>query len=112
MDERGLWAGVLIQAVKDLAGYGRVYKQRERARVQYFARLWFADDNREVGSFLWICDELELEPSWIRRKMFALINSDRVGRDGAGRVSLLRLQVMFEGADHYTVDCVSDLLSA
>ena len=112
MDERRLWAGVLIQAVKDLAGYIVVPNKRERARVQYFARLWFASDNRHVGSFLWICDELELEPSWIRRKMFALINSDQVGRDGAGRVSLLRLQGLFDGADHYAVDRVSDLLSA
>jgi hypothetical protein len=112
MDERGLWAGVLIQAVKDLAGYGRVYKQRERARVQYHARLWFTSDNRDVGSFLWICDELELEPSWIRRKMFALINSNQVGRDGAGRCSLLRLQGLFGGADDYAMNRVSDLLSA
>ena len=112
MDERGLWAGVLIQAIKDLAGYGRVYKQRERVRVQYHARVWFTSDSRDVGSFRWICDELELEPSWIRRKMFALINSDQVGRDGTGRVSLLRLQGLFDGADHYTVDRVSDLLSA
>jgi hypothetical protein len=44
--------------------------------------------------------------------MFALINSDRVGRDGAGRVSLLRLQGLFDGADDYTADRVSDLLSA
>jgi len=44
--------------------------------------------------------------------MFALINSDQVGRDGAGRVSLLRLQGLFDGADDCTVDRVSDLLSA
>jgi len=44
--------------------------------------------------------------------MTAQIHSDQVGKDGAGRVSLLKLQVMFEGADRYTVDCVADLLSA
>ena len=99
MDERRLWAAVLIQAAKDVAGYALVDNERERTRVQYHARVWFASDNREVGSLLWICDELELEPSWIRRKMFALINSDQVGRDGAGRVSLLRLQGLFDGAD-------------
>jgi hypothetical protein len=112
MDERRLWAAVLIQAIKDLTGHGRVYKQPERAQVQYFARLWFADDNREVGSFLWICDQLEVEPSWIRRRMVAQIHSDQVGKDGAGRVSLLKLQGLFDGADRYTVGRVSDLLSA
>jgi len=112
VDERRLWAAVLIQAVRDVGGYGRFDSEPQRRRIQYFARLWFASDNRDVGSFLWICDELELEPSWIRRRMVAQIHSDQVGRDGAGRVGLLRLQVMFEGADRYTVDCVSDLLSA
>ena len=109
MDERRLWAGVLIQAIRDLAGYIVVPNQRERARVQYFARLWFASDNRDVGSFLWVCDELELEPSWIRRRMAALINSKQVDRDGAGRVSLLRLQIMFKGEDRYS-HCFEDSL--
>jgi hypothetical protein len=109
VDEKRLWAAVLIQAIKDLVGYTN---ERERTSVQYFARLCFASDNHEAGSFLWICDELELDPSWIRRRMTAEIHSDRVGKEGDGRVSLLRLQVMFEGADRYTADCVADLLSA
>ena len=112
MDERRLWAAVLIQAAKDVAGYGRVYNERERAMVQYFARLWFTDDNREVGSFLWICDQLEVEPSWIRRRRVAQIHSDQVGKDSEGRLSLSRLQVMFNGEDRYTANCVADLLSA
>jgi hypothetical protein len=95
MDERGLWAGVLIQAIKDCAGYSLGLNKRERAGVQYHARVWFTSDNRNIGSFLWVCDQLEVEPSWIRRKMFALINSDRVGNHGAGRLSLLRLQGLF-----------------
>jgi hypothetical protein len=48
VDERRLWAAVLIQAAKDLVGYTLVENGRERTRVQYFARLWFASDNREV----------------------------------------------------------------
>jgi len=112
VDERRLWASVLIQAIRDLAGYIVVPNKRDRARVQYHARVWFTSNNRNVGSFLWICDELGVEPSWIRRKMFALINSDRVGKDGAGRCSLSRLQSMFDGTDDYTVGRVSDLLSA
>jgi hypothetical protein len=112
VDERRLWAAVLIQAAKDVAGYTLVDNERERARVQYFARLWFADDNREVGSFLWICDELELEPSWIRRRMVAQIHSDQVGKEGAGWCSVSRPQRMFNKSDQYTADCVADLLSA
>jgi len=95
VDERRLWAGVLIQAIRDLAGYIVVPNKRERARLQYHARVWFTSDNRDVGSFLWVCDQIELEPPWIRRKKFALINSDRVGRDGAGWCSISRLRSMF-----------------
>lgn len=112
MDERRLWAGVLIQAVKDLAGYSLGLNKRERAGVQYHARVWFTSDNRDVGSFLWVCDQLEVEPSWIRRRMAAQIHSDQVGKHGDGRLSLSRLQVMFKGEDRYTANCVADLLSA
>jgi hypothetical protein len=112
VDERRLWAGVLVQAIRDCVGYIAAPNKRERARVQYFARLWFADDNREVGSFLWVCDQLELEPSWIRRRMAAQIHSDQVAKDGAGRISLLRLQGRFKGEERYTASCVRDLLSA
>jgi hypothetical protein len=94
VDERRLWAAVLIQAVKDLSGYALVDSSRDRTRVQYQARHWFSSNNCDVGSFRWICDELELEPSWIRRRLVALINFDDV------RV------------DKHPVDCVTNLLSA
>ena len=41
MDEKRLWAAVLIQAIKDLVGFTVVDNKRERTRLQYFARLWF-----------------------------------------------------------------------
>ena len=44
--------------------------------------------------------------------MAAQIHSDQVGKDGAGWCSISRLRSMFNKSDQYTVDCVSDLLSA
>jgi hypothetical protein len=44
--------------------------------------------------------------------MVAQIHSDQVGKEGAGWCSRSRLRDMFHGADTYTVNCVSDLLSA
>jgi len=35
VDERRLWAAVLIQAVKDLAGFTFIQKKHERIRVQH-----------------------------------------------------------------------------
>jgi hypothetical protein len=75
MGERCLWTAVLLQAIEDCAGYG--VGKRARPRAQYFARLWFKSANRDVGSFLWICDELELEPSSVRRRI-ASIDFDQV----------------------------------
>jgi len=65
-----------------------------------------------MGSFRWICDELDVEPSWIRRQMMATRNFDQAAKEASGRVSLARLQNMFDAADEYTADCVGDLLSA
>jgi hypothetical protein len=44
--------------------------------------------------------------------MVAQIHADRVGKHSAGWCSRSRLRRMFSKTDQYTVDCVSDLLSA
>jgi hypothetical protein len=62
--ERRLWAAVLRQAVCDL-GY-------HRSTLQHFTQLWFESDKREPGSFLWVCELLELDASRLRRRLFEL----------------------------------------
>src|SRR6266568_3691387 len=61
--ERRLWAAVLRQAVCDL---------RYRSTLQHFTRLWFESDKREPGSFNWICELLEFDASWVRRRLLEL----------------------------------------
>ena len=53
---RALWKAVLDQAFKDAEGNVGTYDQREDARA------WFASSRRDIGSFLWICEVLDLEP--------------------------------------------------
>jgi hypothetical protein len=60
--ERHLWSAVLGQAIEDLTD------SRTGAGALHFTRLWFASDNCEPGSFLWICDHLELDAKSIRRE--------------------------------------------
>ena len=43
----------------------------ERARL----KPWFTSDNRDPGSFKWICDHLELDSSRLRRRIFAIIDA-------------------------------------
>jgi hypothetical protein len=55
--ERELWSAVLGQAIEDLRD----------TKTGYRTRLWFASDNYGPGSFLWICDSLELDALSVRR---------------------------------------------
>jgi len=51
-----LWAAVLDQAVGD-------------ATFENEARAWFQSTREGVGSFLWVCDTLNLDPDSIKRKL-------------------------------------------
>ena len=58
-----LWAAVLKQAIKDAQKY---YGSFSGDRSQ----LWFKSETEEVGSFLWICNVLDLDPESIARFMY------------------------------------------
>ena len=70
--ERHLWTAVLRQAVCDLLGIDTGAHRSYRMTLQYFARLWFESTNPEPGSFEWICDQLELDASWLRRRLLEM----------------------------------------
>jgi hypothetical protein len=61
-NERQLWASVLGLAFEDLGD----------TKTGYKTRLWFASDDYEPGSFLWICDHLELDAPAIRDRAFEI----------------------------------------
>src|SRR5437870_9273268 len=47
--------------------------------LHYFARLWFESDNRDPGSFEWICDQLDLDSSWLRRRLLEVADRRSTG---------------------------------
>lgn len=55
--ERALWRGVLVLALRDLSK-----KQFRRSSVE-----WFSSDSTVPNSFLWLCDELGINPDYLRR---------------------------------------------
>jgi hypothetical protein len=71
IDARRLWLAVLVQAINELTNTDG----HESQRLRYFTHLWFVSDNHKPASFLWICDELELDPSWLRRRVFAIVDT-------------------------------------
>ena len=56
---RNLWAAVLEQAVKDVL---QCTASLDRERTLS----WFESKRKDVGSFLWICNVLDLNPETIR----------------------------------------------
>jgi hypothetical protein len=55
---RDLWAAVLKQAIKDA-------KQSINSSLTS-PGLWFSSNNHTVGSFLWICGVLNIDPVSVR----------------------------------------------
>ena len=57
--DRAAWALVMVQAVKDLGQPGELLPPRE-ALIRHQTMEWFRSTRTEVGSFRWICSELDL----------------------------------------------------
>lgn len=72
---RDLWAAVMHGAVSDLLGQNSTTKGRNRHVINTDlargARRWFDSDDRDIGSFLWICSVLELDPERVRGRLGA-----------------------------------------
>jgi hypothetical protein len=55
---RNLWAAVLKQAIKDA--------QQNVKGALTSPQLWFESESQTVGSFLWICSALNIDPDSVR----------------------------------------------
>jgi len=62
---KGLWCAVLQQAIKD-------------SRWDVTARSWFFSEDQEVGSFLWICTVLDVNPELILELLAIRYHDDAV----------------------------------
>lgn len=56
---RQLWAAVLLLAVRDFARLGDL-PEATKAAYENEAALWFASESTAVGSFIFVCDILDL----------------------------------------------------
>ena len=67
--ERMLWGAVLNQAVVDFVSPGYVYGL-DPALIKRSAANWFLSTSRSLGSFLFICEVLNIDPAWFRKQLF------------------------------------------
>jgi uncharacterized protein YfaT (DUF1175 family) len=62
LPEAQLWTQVIIQAIRD----SEEPALSKAPAVRRYARHWLASSNEEVGSFLWACQLIEVDPYFIR----------------------------------------------
>ena len=65
LPEAELWTAVILQAIDDLSRR----TQLSPRSAQTYAREWFASNSDEVGSFIWTCHVINVDPSFIRSRL-------------------------------------------
>jgi hypothetical protein len=65
LPEAELWTQVILQAINDL--HGRTSLTPGSAKDS--AREWFASDSDSVGSFIWTCQIINVDPNFIRSQL-------------------------------------------
>lgn len=74
-----IWRSVLEQAIKDIVEGPAVHELRDCAdmrekeklclEIRAAAEHWVEDEANEPRRFLWVCEQLGLEPSAVRRSI-------------------------------------------
>jgi hypothetical protein len=59
--ERELWSAVLEQAMRDLCGVGHLRAKNARA--------WIVSVDDSLGSFVWICGQLNFDADAVRQRL-------------------------------------------
>jgi hypothetical protein len=62
LPEAQLWTHVIIQAIRD----SEAPVLSKAPGVRRYAKHWLASSNEEVGSFLWACQLINVDPHFIR----------------------------------------------
>jgi hypothetical protein len=65
MPEAELWTAVILQAIDDL---DRRTSLTPRL-AQDSAREWFSSESDAVGSFIWTCHVIDMDPNFIRSRL-------------------------------------------
>ncbi len=62
LPEAQLWTHVIIQAIRD----SEAPTLSKTPAAKRYAKQWIASSNEEVGSFLWACQLINVDPYFIR----------------------------------------------
>lgn len=73
--EKALLVAIIIQAVQDMRGAAAGVHRGYKPAIQREARQWLMSERRGGGSFVWICETLDLSASWLRRELLNLVET-------------------------------------
>ena len=65
LPEAELWTAVILQAIDDLDRHTSL----SPTWAQDSAREWFTSESHAVGSFIWTCNVINVDPSFIRSRL-------------------------------------------
>ena len=65
LPEAELWTQVIVQAINDLDGQ----TSSMPGSAQDSAREWFASESDAVGSFIWSCNIINVDPHFVRSQI-------------------------------------------
>ena len=65
LPEVELWAEVILRAIADLDRDTKICSRSD----QLSARAWFSSDRDELGTFLWACQAINVDPNFIRSRL-------------------------------------------
>jgi uncharacterized protein YfaT (DUF1175 family) len=71
LPEAQLWTHVIIQAIRD----SEAPALSKAPGGKRYAKHWLASSNEEVGSFLWACQLINVDPQFIRSTLTKAANS-------------------------------------
>ena len=73
LPEAQLWTHVIIPAIRDSDAPGWSKTPADKR----YAKYWIASSNEEVGSFLWACQLINVDPYFIRSALMKAANPGR-----------------------------------
>ncbi len=93
LPEAELWTQVILRAIEDLEKRTSLTS----TSAQDSAREWFASDSDALGSFIWICHAINVDPNLIRSglaKKYRMNPDDVVMTSGSQRLKRSRVKVI------------------
>lgn len=76
--EQTLWMSVLTLAMQDLSGPDHLAKP---------ARAWICSRDNSLGSMIWICDQVGLNPDAVRQKLLRRYKAAVAAKERAAAVN-------------------------